>query len=227
MGGPLSIGAGGHRHDSLTLLIARMLWGDARTESFAALILSTTVGFFALARLLTPDMTLTFWITAAAACFRREPPRRTNLGMVVLCGDGIRVHDERTDGVRGPLSAVAGWQWARRRENSPEKKLPWIRGICLALGIGLSWFIAVTLIYPETASYFLRYELLERFGSHAHGRAKPFWFFAPVLVVGLMPWTFFLPASCALPCEVVERLSKRRHSSFSSGGFFLRSAFSH
>jgi len=177
----------------LTLLIARMLWGDARTESFAALILSTTVGFFALARLLTPDMTLTFWITAAATCFvaSRHNGRIWAWLFFVAMGFGFMTKGPMAFVV--PLSAVAGWHWARRRENSPEKKLPWVRGICLALGIGLSWFIAVTLIYPETAGYFLRYELLERFGSHAHGRAKPFWFFVPVLVVGLMPWTFFLP----------------------------------
>jgi 4-amino-4-deoxy-L-arabinose transferase-like glycosyltransferase len=177
----------------LTLLIARMIWGDARTELLAALILSTTVGFFALARLLTPDMTLTFWITAAAACFVASRGGGRIWGWLFFVAMGFGFMTKGPMAFVVPLTSVAGWHWARRRENSPEIKLPWMSGICLALGIGLSWFIAVTLIYPETAGYFLRYELLERFGSHAHGRAKPFWFFVPVLVVGLMPWTFFVP----------------------------------
>jgi 4-amino-4-deoxy-L-arabinose transferase-like glycosyltransferase len=47
--------------------------------------------------------------------------------------------------------------------------------------------------YPELWKYFLGYELVERFTSTTHGRSKPWWFFLPVLLIGTVPWTGFLP----------------------------------
>jgi 4-amino-4-deoxy-L-arabinose transferase-like glycosyltransferase len=183
----------------LTLLIARMLWGDTRTEFFAALILMTMGGFFAMARLLTPDMMLTFWTTAAIACFvanRRRGPAVWGWLFFVTLGCGFLTKGPMAFVV--PLSGVAGWSWARRNQSPRERGLPWLPGVALALGIGLSWFVAMTFCYPQTGDYFWHYELLQRFGSHAHGRTKPFWFFVPVLALGLMPWTFFLPRLAAI-----------------------------
>jgi len=39
----------------------------------------------------------------------------------------------------------------------------------------------------------LGYELVERFASTTHGRSKPWWFFLPILAIGTVPWTGFLP----------------------------------
>ncbi len=48
----------------LTFVIARRLFGEVRAAA-AALVLFTSVGFFAMGRLLTPDMLLTFWESVA------------------------------------------------------------------------------------------------------------------------------------------------------------------
>jgi len=63
----------------------------------------------------------------------------------------------------------------------------------LMVGVSASWFVAVCWKYPELWKYFLGYELVERFASTTHGRSKPFWFFFPILAVGMIPWTGFLP----------------------------------
>jgi hypothetical protein len=92
-----------------------------------------------------------------------------------------------------PLSAAITWQTAARRQPAAPS-LPWVRGLLLSLGLSLSWFIALSLWRHELFDYFWRYELVERFASHAHGRSKPVWFFVPVIVVALFPWVFLLPA---------------------------------
>jgi hypothetical protein len=177
----------------LTLLLARMLWRDRTTASFAALVLVSMVGFFALARLLTPDMTLTFWITAAIATFLRSRRGGKIWGWLFFVAMGFGFLTKGPMALVVPLCAVALWHGGSGRKHAEARPLPWIGGLCVTLLLGLSWFMAIVLIYPSTADYFWHNELLQRFGSHAHGRTKPFWFFLPVLAAGLMPWTFFVP----------------------------------
>jgi hypothetical protein len=53
--------------------------------------------------------------------------------------------------------------------------------------------VALSLWRADLFEYFWRYELVQRFASSAHGRSKPFWFFAPVLLGGFLPWVAWLP----------------------------------
>ncbi len=167
----------------LTFAIARRLFA-AETANRAALILASSVAFFAVARLLTPDMTLTFWTTAAIAALVH---RRRWLFFVAM---GLGFLTKGPMALVVPICAALAWQWTMRKQ--PDRcPLPWARGLALTLAIGLSWFVVLSLRSPELFDYFWRYELVERFASKAHGRSHPFWYFVPVILVGMLPWTFF------------------------------------
>ena len=160
----------------------------------AALILASMVEPYALGRQITLDMSLTFWVTAALAC---------------LVGVGTEVHGKRFGYLfflcmglgflaKGPmawvvpLSGAIPWVWMAKKSGK-RVILPWKSGALLTFGVAMSWFVVVCLKYPELWNYFLGYELVERFASTTHGRSKPWWFFLPVLAVGTVPWTGFLP----------------------------------
>ncbi|HNQ87479.1 MAG TPA: glycosyltransferase family 39 protein [Verrucomicrobiota bacterium] len=67
----------------LTFLMGR--WAFGRRAAVAATVcLATSLGFFALARTLTPDMVFTFWITAAMAAFVRWTRRPQARGWIWL-----------------------------------------------------------------------------------------------------------------------------------------------
>ncbi|MES2597700.1 MAG: glycosyltransferase family 39 protein [Verrucomicrobiota bacterium] len=169
----------------VTYLAALRLFGARSVAVQSALVLTTLAGFFAMSRLLTPDMTMTFWITAAitAALYRKHG------WFFILMGLGFLTKGPMALVV--PLGAVLGWQW----KAMPEEKLdlPWKRGLLLTLGISLSWFITLAILDHRLFDYFWRYELVERFGSSTHGRSKPFWFFFAILPAALLPWVFTLP----------------------------------
>jgi 4-amino-4-deoxy-L-arabinose transferase-like glycosyltransferase len=61
------------------------------------------------------------------------------------------------------------------------------------------WFVLVSLRNPEFAWFFFVHEHFQRFLTTEHRRAGPWWYFVPLLLVGLVPWTglFFarLPAA--------------------------------
>lgn len=177
---------------ALTGWLARMLLG-AQSRRPAMLALAASAGFFALARLLTPDMLLTFWITAAVACVaRRYSGGGGAWGWAFFAAMGMGFMTKGPMALVVPLSATLAMRAATPRESRPP--LPWIGGLVLALALGLWWFVAHSLRDRKLFDYFAGYELMQRFASGAHGRSKPWWFFLAVLPAAFLPWTAWLPA---------------------------------
>jgi 4-amino-4-deoxy-L-arabinose transferase-like glycosyltransferase len=169
----------------LTYGIARRLF-DRNAAVAATLVLVSSIEFFALARLLTPDMLLTFWITAAIAALVYHR------GWLFFVCMGFGFLTKGPMALVVPISGAIGWQLAAPPD-SEKLTLPWVRGLALTLVIGLSWFVCLSLRDGVLFDYFWRYELVERVASSTHGRSKPVWFFLPILLVGFLPWIFFLP----------------------------------
>ncbi len=182
-----------------TWMIARRLF-DARVATTAALVLVGGLEFFGMARMLTPDMLMTFWITAAIACLVRAvtpaapsasgAPSRWMWGFFVCQGLGFMTKGPMALVV--PSGAALGWWWFARKTPA-SIRIPWVRGLAIALALGLAWFVVISIRIPGLFDYFLGDELVKRVASKAHGRSKPFWFFVPVLIGGALPWTACAP----------------------------------
>ena len=185
------------------LAFAGVLWltgwmgwrlGGRKVGWMAALILASMVEPYALGRQITLDMSLTFWVTAAVACLVGVGTGVQGKGvgyLFFLCmGLGFLAKGPMAWVV--PLSGAIPWVWVARKSGE-RVILPWRNGALLTLGLAMSWFVVVCLRYPELWNYFLGYELVERFASTTHGRSKPWWFFLPILAIGTVPWTGFLP----------------------------------
>ena len=179
----------------LTAWMGAALFGERRAF-LAGLVLLSSAEFFILARMLTPDMMLTFWITLALACFVQYAHCRRGRRWVFLffAAIGFGFLTKGPMALVVPISAAVAWQLAQKRQ-ADSLSVPWFFGMALALGIGLSWFVALSCWRHELFEYFWRYELLERFASHVHGRSRPFWFFLPIILGALMPWTLLLPGA--------------------------------
>jgi 4-amino-4-deoxy-L-arabinose transferase-like glycosyltransferase len=76
----------------------------------------------------------------------------------------------------------------------------WIPGILLFLVVAMPWYVAVQLRNPEFFRTFILEHNLARFGQDLYHHRQPFWFYLPVLLLSLMPWTLWAVAA------VVERL---------------------
>jgi len=165
-----------------------------RVGWMAALILASMVEPYALGRQITLDMSLTFWITVALACLVEvgtgSRTRWAGYLFFVCMGLGFLAKGPMAWVV--PLSAALVWGGIAKRKGE-KLDLPWGFGIPMTLGLAMSWFVTACWRYPELWKYFLGYELVERFTSTTHGRSKPWWFFIPILLIGMVPWTGFLP----------------------------------
>jgi 4-amino-4-deoxy-L-arabinose transferase-like glycosyltransferase len=76
----------------------------------------------------------------------------------------------------------------------------WIPGIVLYLAVMLPWYIAVQLRNPEFFRVFILEHNLARFSQDVYHHRQPLWFYLPVFLLAMMPWTL------ALILAVAERV---------------------
>ena len=102
--------------------------------------------------------------------------------------------------MKGPVALVVPGvvllpiAWRERRRLSVD-----IRGIAVAAltaaVVGLPWYVAMWLEHGDAyfQSFFVA-DNLERFTTERFNDARPFWFYLPVVLGGLMPWSVYLVA---------------------------------
>jgi 4-amino-4-deoxy-L-arabinose transferase-like glycosyltransferase len=181
----------------LTYHLGRKLF-DRRTGLLSAIIIGTCTGFLIQARLNFTDMTLTCTLSAALGFFivaAREGEQRKALyyHLAYVCA-ALAVLAKGLIGIVFPGAIVFIYLLLTRRWRLlREMRLP--TGIPLFLLVAAPWFILVSLRNPEFARFFFIHEHFERFTSKVHGRYQPIWFFIPVLIGTMLPWSFLIPAA--------------------------------
>ena len=76
-----------------------------------------------------------------------------------------------------------------RREWSALRRTIWIPGVLLYLLMVLPWYIAVQRRNPTFFNEFFWQHNLQRYTSNLYQHHQPFYYYAVVLILGLMPWT--------------------------------------
>jgi 4-amino-4-deoxy-L-arabinose transferase-like glycosyltransferase len=71
----------------------------------------------------------------------------------------------------------------------------WIPGIALFTMVALPWYVAVQLNNPEFFRVFILEHNLQRFGRDIYHHTQPFWYYLPVVLLALVPWTVFVIAA--------------------------------
>ena len=74
------------------------------------------------------------------------------------------------------------------RDMRPWKRLHPAWGVPLFLLVAAPWFVAVSVRNPDFPEFFFIHEHFARFLTTAHQRVEPWWFFLPLLLLGVLPW---------------------------------------
>jgi 4-amino-4-deoxy-L-arabinose transferase-like glycosyltransferase len=86
---------------------------------------------------------------------------------------------------------------AGKRDSRLLLRTVWFPGVLLFCAIAIPWYIAVQIKNPEFSRVFIFEHNLARFGTNLYHHPEPFWYFVPVALIGLIPWTVFVTASWA------------------------------
>ena len=168
------------------------LWG-ARSGALAAVLLGTSWAYYLGGQYLTLDMALTAFLTCALCAFllaqAESEAKRRNVWMAVAwAAAALAVLSKGLIGVVLPAGALLAYG-AFTRETGVLRRLNPVAGIVLLVSIAVPWFIAVQQRNPEFFDFFFVHEHFRRFAEAGHQRPGAWWYYVPILLLGLMPWT--------------------------------------
>lgn len=181
----------------LSWALARELY-DERSALLAVIVQASALLYFALARIATLDMSLSFGLQIAmCALVLLARPRAVGWRLPAMLGLGVAVA-VLSKGLVGILipGAVAGVYLLWWRDWSlPWRAQPWWTVIALTV-LAAPWFVAVSVRNPEFGHFFFIVQHFQRYLNRAgFDRYQPVWFFLWVLALGFLPWTTLLPGA--------------------------------
>ena len=172
----------------------RRLSGDEELALMAAAALGGCSGFLINTHINTLDGGLAACLTVVLLAFllAQRPgatAAETRNGMLVVWAAlALAVLSKGLVGLVLPGAALALYVLIER-DWALLTRLHWGKGLALFFLITTPWFIAVSLANPEFAHFFFIHEHFNRFLTSGHKREGSSWYFIPILLFGLMPWT--------------------------------------
>jgi len=166
------------------------------TGLLGATVLATSLLYYGLSRAIILDMPVSILLTLALLSFlmgTHEAPglkRRLYL-WVFYAFAALSVLTKGLIGIFIPGLVIGAWilllgEWRML------KTLYIPSGLALFLLIAAPWHIMVGRANPEFFQFYFIHEHFQRYLTKVHGRYKPFWYFMPIVLLGLFPWSAFL-----------------------------------
>jgi 4-amino-4-deoxy-L-arabinose transferase-like glycosyltransferase len=164
-------------------------------ELDGALMTAAAAGVIGFARAASTDMPLSAMFTVALLAWYawyESSLRRYLAGFYCFLSFGMLA--------KGPvaplLAAVIVAIFAvAKKDSGLLRRMLWIPGILMFLVVSLPWYVAVQWKNPEFFRIFVLQHNLARFGTNLYHHPEPFWYYVPVVLLALIPWTVFVVAS--------------------------------
>ena len=179
----------------VTAGIARR-WYDDDTALLAGAIVATSFGYVALGRMALPDLPLALCVTATIGCClvavgdRVPRPRRWLLLAAAAAALGFLV--------KGPLAivlpaVVVGPIVAIERRQSRIGPGDLAAATLVFVAIAAPWYLAMWWRHGTAYldSFFVG-DNLARFATDRFNEPRPWWYYGPVIIGGVAPWSPFL-----------------------------------
>jgi len=182
-----------------TLMVIAIYWFLLRFRRGAhldgALIAASCAAVIAYARAASPDMPLTVALTVALLTWYAWYQTGGKVFLAIFYASvalGTLA--------KGPVAmllvggiitifAIAQRDWAFIRRSL------WIPGVLIFCLVALPWYLLVQLRNPEFFRVFILQHNFARFGTNLYHHPQPIWFYLPVILLAVLPWTVFVSAA--------------------------------
>ncbi len=179
----------------LTQRVTTIFYGR-RTGWLAALILGTSLLYYASSHYAAMDLEVAVWVSGSLffALLGLQHPAKNKRRMLFYTAYFFAALAMLTKGLIGILfpamilglySLLSGrWQLI--------KMIFLPSGLCIFFVLCAPWFILMQIKHPFFFHYFFVYQHFIRFTHSGFNNSLPFWFYLPVVFFGLFPWSFFI-----------------------------------
>ena len=163
---------------------------------YAALLLGSSTLYALMSHVNTLDMGVTFFITLGIfslliAQKEEQATQRRNWMLLAWAAMALAVLSKGLMGVILPGAALFLYS-VFNRDITVWKRMHWFGGLAVFLLVAAPWFVLVIKANPEFFDRFFIYEHYTRFTTKVHGRYQPWYYFVPVLLMGMLPWTMLM-----------------------------------
>jgi 4-amino-4-deoxy-L-arabinose transferase-like glycosyltransferase len=179
--------------------VARLYGRDRALLALTALAVSPF--FVIVGHLNLLDGGFTFWLTAALLAFtvaQTSPPESSAERRWMLCAWGAGALAVLSKGiVVGVLAGAALILYTlAERDTRTWRRLHLGAGLPLFAAVAAPWFVVVSRRNPSFPGFFFVHEHFTRFLTTVHQRVEPWWYFLPLLLLGVLPWVAPLARAC-------------------------------
>ncbi|MGC1818846.1 MAG: phospholipid carrier-dependent glycosyltransferase [Casimicrobiaceae bacterium] len=181
------------------LTVAAIGWAGAVLASpavgvYSAAVLASCIWHFGISHILTLDALLSFWLALALVGFLlaqrsdATPRSRERMMLLAYAATAAGILTKGVVALAIPGTTLILYSLATR-DFAPWRRLYIAKGLPLLLVLTVPWFVVVSIRNPEFARFFFIHEHIDRFLTKELKRPGPWWYFLPMLLAGLLPWT--------------------------------------
>ena len=197
----------------LTWATARRLTGSDAGAWIAGAIAATCFGYFMMARAALPDLPLACFVTAAIWCAlcASERTERAPAAWAALAGLAAGLGFLTKGPIAVVLPAIVLLPiWWRERRHVVIRPSQAALALLIFVIAGLPWYLAMFSRHGTAylQSFFVG-DNLERFATTRYNDVRAVWYYVPILLGGLLPWTMFL---LVLPWRPLRAIARRRRT---------------
>lgn len=180
-------------------LTAWLIWqwakrrGLVRIGWLALLIYPLCPLTMGLSRQAIMDSLLTLWLTLAVFGWIEGYTGDRRWYLLMAVGAGLATMTKGLIGLLLPGGALLLWLMLRR-DWAEFKRIPWLPALALYALIVLPWHLAVWHVAGDLfVREYIVHHHIQRFLGKDFGHVAPFWFYIPLLLIGMYPWSAFVP----------------------------------
>jgi 4-amino-4-deoxy-L-arabinose transferase-like glycosyltransferase len=173
---------------------------NRRTGLIGAFALATSVLYYGGSHFANMDLEVAVFISGSLLMFLvgiqdNLPHLRKKFLYASYLLAGLAILTKGLIGIVFPMMIIGLWILFTNQWSILKRMCIW-QGIIIIAVVVAPWLIAVQLRNPDFLYTFFYIQHFERFVTENFNSQKPFWFYVPLIVVGLLPFTGF--ALCAL-----------------------------
>lgn len=179
---------------AVTSWLAYVITRDKRASFVSGMILASSTLWYGIARINITDMTLTFFFTLSLLCFRlwvNDVSKKFWLIMFYI-SMALAVLTKGLIGVVLPGGITVIYSLLTGQGKKILSRIFSPRAIIIFLIVNCIWFVPVCKANPDFFHFFFIREHFLRYTTTIHERYQPVYWFIPILIAGLVPYTGML-----------------------------------